>query len=115
MAKQTPRVWLAMFGLATAIVIGTPSKTQAGNAFKGQVYARQNCAECHSVEPTNEVEPFFEIPSFYAIAQMPGMSELAISVWLKSSHDKMPNFIVPQEDRENLAAYIMSLKSRAIR
>lgn len=109
------RTQLQLFLLTLAAFVAGASSAPAGNVFAGRTYARQACAECHSVEPTKQVEPLLDVPSFYVIAQMPGMSELAISVWLRTPHDKMPDFAIGRDDRENLAAYIMSLRGREAR
>lgn len=98
-----------------AALIACASSALAGDIFAGRTYARQACTECHSVEPNKEVEPLIDVPSFYVIAQMPGMSELAISVWLRTPHNEMPDLVIGREDRENLAAYIMSLRGTEVR
>ncbi len=38
------------------------------------------------------------------------MTELAIKVWLQTPHPTMPNLMLPANDREDIAAYITSLK-----
>lgn len=107
--------YLSCITLMLALACAAVPTALAGSVFQGHAYAVKMCAECHSVEATNEIEPLFDVPSFYVIAHMPGMSELAISVWLRTPHDQMPDFIIPLEDRENLATYIMSLKGKRLR
>jgi mono/diheme cytochrome c family protein len=41
---------------------------------------------------------------------MKSTTPLAIKVFLQSSHEPMPNFILKKHDIDDLAAYIMSLK-----
>ncbi|HML28124.1 MAG TPA: cytochrome C, partial [Hyphomicrobium sp.] len=49
-------------------------------------------------------------PSFTSVAKTSGMTGRALAVWLDTSHPTMPNFVLRTEDRDNVVAYIMSLK-----
>ena len=52
-------------------------------------------------------------PTFDAVAGTPGMNERALVVWLQSSdHGSMPNLMLASEDREDVVAYIMSLRAQ---
>ncbi len=53
-----------------------------------------------------------EAPPFQEVADTPGMTELALSVWLQSSHPTMPNIVLEQDDLRNVVAYIRSLKGK---
>ena len=84
---------------------------QLGNAADGLAYARAHCAECHGVETgRDDFSPNVDAPDFSVVANTPGMTERAIAVWLQTSHPTMPNLMIPDEARDNLVAYIMSLK-----
>lgn len=84
---------------------------QLGNAADGLAYARAHCAECHGVETSrDDFSPNVDAPDFSVVANTPGMTERAIAVWLQTSHPTMPNLMIPDEARDNLVAYIMSLK-----
>lgn len=84
---------------------------QLGDASKGQNYARSHCAECHAVEQAaDDISPDFAAPRFVDVANTPGMTGRALAVWLQTSHPTMPNFIIPETERDNVIAYIMSLK-----
>jgi mono/diheme cytochrome c family protein len=83
-----------------------------GDVGKGRDYAVQVCARCHGVLPDEVVSPRFNIASFRRIANTPGMTEQALSIWLTTSHPTMPNFILDIEDRRNIVAYIASLKGK---
>jgi hypothetical protein len=39
------------------------------------------------------------------VADTPGMTEMALSVWIQSSHPAMPNIILKQDDLRNVVAY----------
>lgn len=82
-----------------------------GDAGKGLAYARRACAECHNVFDTETASPNPRSPGFRKIANTPGMSVTALTVWSRSSHATMPNLVIAQPDLDNLVAYILSLKS----
>ena len=46
-----------------------------------------------------------------SVANTPGMTELALTVWLQSSHPTMPNIVLKQDDLRNVVAYIRSLET----
>ena len=103
------------FDLALALALASGSAPafaeQIGNAADGGAYARAHCAECHGVDASPEdFSPNADAPDFSTVANTPGMTERAVSVWLQTSHPTMPNFLIPEEVRDNLIAYIMSLK-----
>jgi hypothetical protein len=52
-----------------------------------------------------------EPPSFQAIANQPGMTPLALKVFLRTSHKEMPNIVISPDQAEALANYILSLKA----
>ena len=83
---------------------------EIGSAANGQTYARAHCAECHAVEPGEDFSAEPLAPSFVAVARTPGMTHRALTVWLQSSHENMPNLMVPESDRDDVIAYILSLK-----
>ena len=103
------RVMLIVLLLAA---FGAPARAdQLGNAADGLAYARAHCAECHGVETSrDDFSPNVDAPDFSVVADTPDMTERAIAVWLQTSHPTMPNLMIPDEARDNLVAYIMSLK-----
>ena len=97
--------------LALSLSGGTGHAQQIGNAEEGRAYARAHCAECHGVETSKgDFSPNADAPDFSEVANTPGMTERALIVWMQTSHPTMPNLIVPAEARDNVIAYIMSLK-----
>lgn len=83
---------------------------EPGSAGKGRAFAQRICAECHGVLPDDRISPRFGIATFKAIANTPGMTGTALTVWLQTPHKSMPNFIIEAEDRTNVIAYILSLR-----
>ncbi|WP_083567080.1 c-type cytochrome [Hyphomicrobium sp. CS1GBMeth3] len=105
---------LAMIAAAFALyAVPAPALAQQlGNAEKGLAYARAHCGECHGVErEAEDFSPNADAPDFSVVANTPGMTERALAVWLQTSHPTMPNLIVPEEARDDVIAYIMSLKA----
>lgn len=79
-------------------------------AARGHTLAQAWCSSCHAVEKF--AIPLDRAPAFTAIAAMKSMTPLAIRVFLQSSHEPMPNFILKKQDIDDLTAYIASLKLR---
>lgn len=97
--------------LALALQASVASGQERGDPEKGLEFAQEVCAECHGVrkgyEPSQE--PF--APTFEAIANSPGMSELALSVFLRTPHATMPNLVLSEAEIANVISYIVSLKN----
>lgn len=83
---------------------------ELGSVTDGLVYARAHCAECHAIEKGEDFSPDANAPSFSDVATTPGMTHRALAVWLQSSHENMPMLMVEPPDRDNVIAYILSLK-----
>jgi hypothetical protein len=54
-------------------------------------------------------------PTFEHIANIPGMTGMALTATLRTSHGTMPNVIIKGSDIGDLVAYILSLKDGASR
>jgi mono/diheme cytochrome c family protein len=99
--------------LALASLLGLPVAAAAqdlGTPELGKQYAAQVCADCHDVEPSGEISPNPDAPSFQSVADTPGMSGRALAVWMQTSHPTMPDLIIKPDDMDNVIAYIMSLR-----
>jgi len=100
-----------MIVLAAAVTLGLISGAGAQDAdiAAGKAYAEDVCAACHGVLAGETSSPEFEATPFQQVADTPGMTELALSVWLQSSHPTMPNIVLSQDEMRNVTAYISSL------
>ena len=85
---------------------------EVGDAGQGLAYAEKICSACHNVLGTGASSPNKDAPPFKQIASTPGMTITALTVWSRTSHPTMPNFVIPANDMDNLIAYIMSLRDR---
>jgi mono/diheme cytochrome c family protein len=102
---------LILAGIVTFGLSGGAA-AQDADVAAGKAYAQQVCATCHAVEPGEQDSPLFEAPTFQSVADTPGMTEMALSVWLQSSHPTMPNIVLSQDEMRNVVAYIHSLKGK---
>ena len=99
-----------------AIVTGTVAVACMGrigwrrSPAEGLKFARDNCAECHHVGPKEPLVVFSPASPFSKIAADPKTTELSLRFFLRSSHIDMPNFILTEEQTDDLVAYILSLK-----
>jgi len=99
--------------MATALILLLPISAYAqepGDAKAGYAFAQRNCAECHAVERGQTQSQNKDAPSFESAAKTRGMTGRALVVWLETSHPTMPNFLFSEKDRNDVVAYILSLK-----
>ena len=97
--------------VAVAALLSAPVFAQElGDAHRGLELAQSTCAICHGTrkgeESTNR-----RAPSFNAIANVKGMSAMALNVALLSSHRSMPNIVLDAQERADAIAYILTLKT----
>jgi mono/diheme cytochrome c family protein len=93
-----------------ACFAGSALGQDVGDRSKGAAIAQQICAECHAVHRGERRSFNAEAPTFEAIATTPGMTSIALTAALRTSHRAMPNIILPDDDLKNIIAYILSLK-----
>ena len=98
--------------VALALALADAHAQTTGDVARGRAYAERICSECHAVRPDQALSPKFGVAPFKVIADTPGMTAMALSVWLRSTHRDMPNLIIPADDRDDVIAYIESLKAK---
>jgi mono/diheme cytochrome c family protein len=101
-----------MVGAAMLLISGYTANAQDADIAAGATYAEQVCAACHAVLANENMSPLPDAPTFQSVADTPGMTELALTVWLQSSHPTMPNIVLKQDDLRNVVAYIRSLERK---
>jgi len=104
--KELILAGIVTFGLSGGAV------AQEADVAAGKAYAEQVCAACHAVEQSKEESPLYQAPTFQSVADTPGMTEMALTVWLQSSHPTMPNIVLSQDEIRNVVAYIHILKGK---
>jgi tetratricopeptide (TPR) repeat protein len=82
----------------------------AGDRRRGLAYARRHCASCHNIQGTDAPSPNQKATPFRTVANTPGMSVTALTVWSRTTHPTMPNFVMEPRDMDDLIAYILSLR-----
>jgi mono/diheme cytochrome c family protein len=103
-------IWL----LAAVMLIagfGTAGAMEYGDPVRGRLYAKKICAECHAVTAEELLSPVAEATSFEDVANTPGMTRTALTVWLQTPHPTMPNLVIEPQDTDDVIAYILSLKA----
>ncbi len=81
-----------------------------GDPQKGAELARSVCADCHAVSERQRLSPNPRSPTFYEIANTPGMTAAALTVTLTTPHAGMPMFMFTPDQRQDVIGYILSLK-----
>jgi cytochrome c len=107
------RVIGAAAGVAAFAIVGASSGAHAqslGDAAMGRAFAQQICSECHNIEKDRRPSPNGLAPNFETIARMPGLTAIALTAGLRTSHRAMPNIIIPDDDLRNVVAYTLSLQ-----
>jgi len=103
--------------IALSVVFATtsafcPARAQeAGDETSGLKHAQKVCAQCHAIRQGDKHSPNPLAPSFDAIANMSGVTGMSLAAFLHSVHENMPNFVLSERDRNNVIAYILSLKN----
>jgi mono/diheme cytochrome c family protein len=101
---------IATLTLATPFpVLAQP--IESGSPSSGRQIAITICGNCHKVAPTMPSSPVAS-PSFEDIANLPSTTALSLYAFLRSNHNKMPNFILSPADTDDVIAYIISLKRK---
>jgi mono/diheme cytochrome c family protein len=106
------RVKHAMVALVVALPLmtGHGEAQEIGQPSRGAALARQLCAECHAIQKEYARSPNSNAPRFQVIASTPGMTAMALSAALNTSHHSMPNVLLTGDEQAHIIAYILSLK-----
>jgi cytochrome c len=103
--------FIRMLGFAWMIAVAAPSVAQGlrGDVAAGKRLAANWCGACHVVEP-RRTQPGDAASSFQSIASLPSTTALSLKVFLRTSHQDMPNFQLTLEESDDVIAYLLSLK-----
>lgn len=86
-----------------------------GNPLEGQRLAANTCSGCHQIDFRFRNSTSDPIPSFQAIAAMPSTTMLSLNVFLRTSHNVMPNIQLTETEISDVGAYILSLRGQSPR
>jgi mono/diheme cytochrome c family protein len=98
--------WLSHFRSSQ----GPGEAQEIGQASHGLAPAQRLCAECHAIEKRYARSPNANAPRFQAIASTPGMTAIALTAALNTSHHSMPNIVLAADEQADIIAYILNLK-----
>jgi mono/diheme cytochrome c family protein len=102
------RIICSVTFLALSVAISYVHAQAVGDSQKGLALAQQVCSECHAIRRGRS--PNSQAPTFLELATAPGMTTAALSVALTTPHAGMPMFQLTAEQREDVIAYILSLR-----
>lgn len=104
---------LMQTAMVALLALGTIAQAQeSGEPRRGLAVARENCAGCHAVARGERASPNPLAPPFERVANVSGMTALALNHLMHSSHESMPLIVLPPEDQWHLVAHILSLRGR---
>lgn len=98
--------------VAVIVLAGAASAASIGDPRAGREMAEQACAECHEVLAGRESTAENRAASFQEIADTPGITRLSLTVFFQTPHRNMPNLVLRGNERDDLIAYILSLKAK---
>jgi mono/diheme cytochrome c family protein len=99
--------------MSVLLLAAAASQAQVpGDAHQGAMWARNVCSECHAIRSEQGRSPNPRSPTFVELANTPGMTPAALTVALTTPHAGMPMFVLNQEQRQDIIAYILSLKAQ---
>lgn len=96
--------------LAALVVLALPAIAAAEDVERGHDLARRWCAGCHTVERSPANARADGIPTFPAIAAMPGISPDRLRAAMNPTHGRMPDLSLSKRDQDDLSAYLLSLR-----
>ena len=103
-----PRLAAAALFVASSL-LGLPAPAYAAaDPDHGEQIARRWCAACHVVA-NDQTHGTDNVPTFAAIAQIPGFDAGKIASFLRDPHPVMPDMQLSTTESADLAAYIVSL------
>jgi mono/diheme cytochrome c family protein len=96
--------------LAILLVLALPGMAAAQDVERGRQFAQRWCSGCHTVERSPADARADGVPSFPAVAAMPGISAERLRAAMNPLHGRMPDLSLGKRDQDDLAAYILSLR-----
>jgi mono/diheme cytochrome c family protein len=103
---------IILMGMGTAAAAQTPARAGApvSDVSAGRRLAHALCTNCHVVDAGKSAPALTPAPSFPWIAKRHGATETSVTVWLSTSHPRMPNILLSDTEIRQLSAYIISLR-----
>jgi len=96
--------------IALPFAAGYGDAQEIGQPGRGLALAQRLCSQCHAVRKEQAQSPNENAPRFQVIASVPGMTSIALSAALNTSHRTMPNIMLQPDEQADVIAYILTLK-----
>ena len=97
---------VAFAGSAFFAFVATAAPAQeVGDAGAGRALVERVCLGCHGASSRTKGAPTFD-----KIAAIPSTNARSLGVFLRSSHRAMPNVELTPRERDDIIAYILSLR-----
>jgi len=77
----------------------------------GRRVAATICGNCHEINPMISQRAKIG-PRFEDVANVPSTTAISLKAFLRSNHNRMPNFILSTADTDDVIAYILSLQRK---
>jgi len=102
---------LTICGLVAAGMMAAVTGAGAQNEANGERIAKTWCAGCHRVETeAPRAGGSDAVPSFSSIAQMGGITQTSLEVFLSTPHARMPDYSLTRDEIRDVSAYILTLR-----
>ena len=110
MIKCNKAAQCAIYAMAIWIAFGTSG--QAQHIPTGKRIAEKWCGNCHAIEAAGHAPATDGAPTFASIANMNSTTAMSLAVFLSTPHANMPNYTLSRQEIADIAAYILSLRSK---
>jgi mono/diheme cytochrome c family protein len=106
------RISLIFTAFATTALLDSAAllAQDAGDVGHGREIAQAICSACHVVAKGQSASPNSEAPPFPSLAATAGITSIALTAALATSHRRMPNITLQPDERRDVIAHILSLK-----
>jgi len=105
----------AALPLALLLWIAWPAGAGAqelGDIAAGRRLSQTWCSSCHLVAPDVDRAVSNGVPTFVGVARDPSVTALSLRVFLQTPHAGMPDLHLSRSEVDDLAAYVLSLRSK---
>jgi mono/diheme cytochrome c family protein len=100
---------LAFAAAVAAAACGPSARAdEVGDPVAGHKLASAWCGNCHVVDAGSKQATATGAPTFAAIAANTALTPLALRVFLRTPHDRMPDLHLSNSETDDLIAYILS-------
>jgi mono/diheme cytochrome c family protein len=103
-------VMIAMWGCLSSTAVADSKKVWRPDAGRGLKLSDRLCSGCHIVSPNQKRDAIAGIPTFRAIANLPGRTDRHVGNTLIQPHRPMPNTQLTQREIADLLAYFGTLR-----